>query len=232
MQITNCFVVTIAFGLLLWILPLTSTAGTFRDDFDDGDLEGWKPNIATGLSVVNGELQFKSADPLILKIGDPSWKGYSLEAQVKIAEFAGGGWFSIRILQDNSGELSGYYELRFGQGAIIAALHVNNRCMESFRVDETVEEKIWHRVKMTPSNGKVLFYLDEVLIAQLTDLGLSGYADMCSTKGTHVYVDDVVISGPNIPDTGPSGPKSFSVTPCSKLTTTWGRIRRMKALQR
>jgi hypothetical protein len=218
--------VAIIFSFFLWIPPRISLAGTFRDNFDDGDMIGWKPNIAIGISVVNGELQFRGAGPLIVKVGNSSWKGYSLEARVRIAKFTNGGWFSIRILQGNTGKLSGYYEFRLAKSEIAAALFVNNRRVESFRVPTVVEEGLWHRIKIHPSNGKVSFYLDEVLTAQLTDLGLSGYTDICTTKGTHVYVDDVAISGPNIPDTGPSGPNSFVVEPRSKLAITWGEIKR------
>lgn len=162
-------------------------------------------------------------------MGRKDWKEYSLKARVKIAEFIRGGWFSIRTLQNNTGDPTGYYELHISQSEIVFALHKNNRRVESFRVPEKVEEKVWHNVEISPSKGKVSFYLNKRLIAQLTDVGLSGYVDMCSTKGTHVYVDDVTISGPNIPDTGPSGLNSFSVAFRPKLITTWGRTRMSNA---
>ena len=209
----------------LWILVRTPLAGTFKDNFDDGDMIGWKPNIAIGISVIEKTLQFKGADPLIVKVGNSSWKGYSLEAKVRITKFTNDGWFSIRILQDNTGDPSGYYELRLTQHEIVAALYVNNRCVESFRVPEVIKENAWHHVKIAPSNGKVLFYLNSVLIAQNTDLGLSGYTDICSVKGTHIYIDDVIISGTNVPDTGYSGLNSFAVEPRSKLAITWGKDR-------
>ncbi len=212
-------------SFLLWISQWTSLAGTFSDNFDDGDLIGWKANVGTGISVVDGKLQFKGVDSLIVKVGEPLWKDYSLKARVKIVEFIRGGWFSIRTLQNNTGHPTGYYELHLSQSEVVVALYVNNRRVESFRVPAATEEKIWYSVRIIPSRGKMSFYLDEVLIAQLTDVGLSGYMDMCSTKGTHVYVDDVTISGPNIPDTGPSGPNSFAVSPRSKLVTAWGRIK-------
>jgi len=218
-------VVAVLLGYLLLLMPSLSLAGTFRDNFDDGDFIGWKPNIAAGISVVDGELSLKGADSLFVKVGDPLWKGYSFETQVKIAEFTNGGWFSIRTLQGSTGDLTGYYELRFTQSGTIAMLHVNNQHVESFRVPEVLEENVWHSVKIESSNGKVLFYLDGVLTAQLTDLKLSGYVDICSTKGTHVYIDSVVIPGPNVPDTGPSGPNSFAVYPRSKSISTWGKTK-------
>ncbi len=198
--------VAVLFGFLLWSVPAVSQSGTFRDNFDDGDSIGWKPSIAAGVSVVDGALKLKSADSLIVKVGSPEWQGYSLEAKVKIAKFMNGGWFSIRILQSNTGDTSGYYELRLSQAGTVAMLHVNNLCVESFQVPTVLEENVWHSVEIKPSSGKMLFYLDGVLTAQLSDLRLSGYVDICSTKGTQVYVDDVTIPGPNVPDTGPAVP--------------------------
>ena len=217
--------IIIFISILLCIAPLALRAGTLMDNFDDGDLMGWNINIAAGVTVINGELQFKGADPIIAKLGDAPWKGYSLKARVKIARFANSGWFSIRILQGASGDLSGYYELRLAKKGTIAALYVNNHCVESFRTLEEIKENVWHRVEIKLSDGKVSVYLDGVLIAKLTDMKLSGYMDMCSIKGTHTFVDDIVISGPNIPDTGPSGLNSFAVKPRLKLATTWGKIK-------
>lgn len=219
----------IIISILLCIIARAALAGTFRDNFDDGDLIGWKTNIATGISVVNGELRFKNPDLLIAKLGDSSWKEYSLEARVKITEFVNGGWFSVRILQGSAGDPSGYYELRLIQGWTVASLYVNDLCLESFRMPADLKENVWHSVKISPSNGRISFYLDGSLIAQLADVGLSGYVDMCITKGTHVYVDDVAISGPNIPDTGPSGINSFAVGTRSGYVITWGGIKRRRS---
>jgi 3-keto-disaccharide hydrolase len=219
------FIVAVFVSFLLWIPAWAPLAGTFSDNFDDGDMVGWKPNIAAGIFVVDGELRFKGADSLIVKLGESFWKDYSLDVRVKIAEFVRGGWSSIRTLQNNVGDATGYYEFQLSQSAVFAALYTNKRCVESFRVPMEIDEKAWYDVKIRPSNGKMSFYLDGVLIAQLADVGLSGYLDMASTKGTHVYMDDVVISGPNIPSTGPSGPNSFAVTPRSKLISTWAEIK-------
>ena len=172
--------------------------------------------------------KLKSPDALIVKVGDLAWRGYSLEAQLEIASPMSGGWFSVRIMQGNSGELSGYYELRLSKNGIVAALYMDNRRLESFSVPTVVEEGAWHDLRIIPSNGKISFHLDEALIAQLTDMGLSGYADMCSTKGTHVYVDNVIISGPNIPNTGPSGPNSSAAEPGPNLSITWGEVKRAR----
>jgi len=219
----------ILIGILLCVIARATLAGTFRDNFDDGDLIGWETNIATGISVVNGELRFKNPDLLIAKLGDSSWKEYSLEARVKITEFVNGGWFSVRILQGGTGDPSGYYELRLIQGWTVASLYVNDLCLESFRMPADLKENVWHSVKISPSNGRISFYLDDSPIAQLADVGLSGYADMCITKGIHVYVDDVAISGPNIPDTGPSGINSFAVGARSRYAITWGEIKRKRS---
>lgn len=131
-------------------------------------------------------LRFKGADSLIVKLGESFWKDYSLEVRVKIAEFVRGGWFSIRTLQNNVGDVTGYYEFQLSQSTVFAALYTNKRRVESFRVPIAIDEKAWHDVKISPSNGEMSFYLDGVLLAQLSDVGLSGYLDMASTKGTHV----------------------------------------------
>ncbi|HEX30301.1 TPA: hypothetical protein ENG04_09500, partial [Candidatus Poribacteria bacterium] len=40
--------------IILFMLPISVWAGTFRDDFEDGDLEGWK--------VLNGTWQVKDGE--------------------------------------------------------------------------------------------------------------------------------------------------------------------------
>lgn len=192
------------------------------DNFDDGDMIGWRPNIETGVSVVNGELQFKGAGSIIAKIGELSWKEYSFEVRVRINKFANGGYFSIRVLQNNEGETAGYYELRLSPTGTQTGLYLNNRLLESFRAVEPIEENIWYHVRIIPTDGKMRFYLDKIVIAQLTDANLHGYIDFCSIKDTHVFMDEVVVTGPNVPNTGKSGPNSFAVKTNHKFKTVWG----------
>ena len=42
--------------LLLLAFPHIPLAGTFSDNFDDGDLVGWKSNAAVGVSIVQQKL--------------------------------------------------------------------------------------------------------------------------------------------------------------------------------
>lgn len=212
-------------SFLFLVFPVSSQSGTFMDNFDDGDMVGWKPNIEAGISVVNGEMQFKGDGQLIVKIGEASWKGYSLEARVKISEFANGGWFSVRVLQSNNGDLIGYYELRLSASGTLVDLYLNNRLLESFRTVAPIEENVWYHLSVIPTEGKIRFYLDKVVIAQLSDVNLTGYIDFCSTKGTFALMDNVIVSGPNVPDTGNSGPNSFGVKTNLKSTTTWGYMK-------
>jgi hypothetical protein len=202
-------------------------AGTFSDDFDDGDLAGWKCNMAFGVSVVEGELCFKSKDPLVAKIGEPLWREYSLQAQMKIIEFVNGGWFSIRLMQGKTDDISGYYEIRISQEDILVSAYLNNRRVESFLIPTNIKESVWQNLVVEPADGAVSFFLDDIMIAQLNDWGLSGYVDMCSTKGTHVHVDNVIISGENVPNTGPSGLNSFASESRAKLKITWGEIKKL-----
>jgi len=211
--------------LFVLIVPQLSFAGTFRDDFEDGDLAGWKPNAATGISVVDGQLQFKGTDRLILKLGESSWENYSFESRLNVCEFAAGGSFSLRVMQSSEGDHSGYYELSLSSSGTTAALYLENRCVESFRSDTFVEENKWYNLRVELDGEKISFYFDDVLVARLTEVELSGYLDMCSTKGTHVYIDEVVISGKNIPETGESGINSPAEGENLKFAVTWGEIK-------
>lgn len=218
-------IILTALTFSLFLLPLESFAGTFQDDFQDGDMEGWKVNIPVGISVLNNSIRFKGQDSLIAKVGDDSWNRYSLKLRFKTDGFANNGHFSVRVMQSNDGDAVGYYELIITQKELLASLYVNNQRLESFRVPETIQNSKWYTLEIKPSNAKISFCLNEILVAQLADVNLSGYVDICSTKGSVFYVDDVVISGINVPDTGPSGPNSFTIGHFHHANSTWGKLK-------
>ena len=77
-------------------------AGTFKDNFDDGNWAGWTAvatltwdtNVADRVSVVDGILRLdhvnKSGYHLILVI-DEDWQDYSFSADMRLVEFEPGG---------------------------------------------------------------------------------------------------------------------------------------------
>ncbi len=68
----------------------TPSAGIFRDDFEDGDFEGWQvfngpQPVAT---VVDGKFQVEShfSISVFFIVGDDTWKDYEIEFDVKPLE--------------------------------------------------------------------------------------------------------------------------------------------------
>ena len=87
--------------LLLFLLPVSAWAGTFTDDFEDGDWEGWKietdPNINFDVeerfSIVEGVLRVDSrvdiTDSHGYDIGISlvrNWGDYSFSADMRIVQ--------------------------------------------------------------------------------------------------------------------------------------------------
>ncbi len=89
---------SIVLSMLLVALPVW--AGTFRDDFEDGDLDGWKqlwPEGAMIWKVVDGELECSRLSQWSAGIvtGEASWTDYTIEADVKLLQDHGAGDFDL-----------------------------------------------------------------------------------------------------------------------------------------
>ena len=78
--------------LTLFLLVTSAWAGTLRDNFDDGDFDGWKRWLfgdqSAQWSVKDGELVCTSQNVCtlasFLTIGDDSWRNYSVKTDFKI----------------------------------------------------------------------------------------------------------------------------------------------------
>ena len=88
-------------GLILFLMITSAWAGTLRDNFDDGNFEGWQeftlmPGRRGNWSVIDGELHVSNGGPtLLLTIGDTTWKNYEIEFDVKPLEKFGLGDIDI-----------------------------------------------------------------------------------------------------------------------------------------
>ena len=89
---------------------------------------------------------------------------------------------------------------------------------------EGVARPMWDRwipVKIVAANESFKFYFDGQLVAQYSDEKAGpGTVRFWSQSRLTVHLDDIAITGPQIPDIGPR-----SVNPVSHLTTTWGEIK-------
>jgi len=87
------WVVVLALGIAL---AADGKSGVFRDDFEDGDLKGWKQLFPEGgllWKVVDGELTVthRSNFSTVLGMGDPTWTDYTFECDATLVEDFGQG---------------------------------------------------------------------------------------------------------------------------------------------
>ena len=79
--------IIVALSLVLMSAP--SWAGTFMDDFEDGNWQGWEANAVDGVSVVDGVLRIdhinKPGYTLALLIGE-DWTDYSFLADMRLVK--------------------------------------------------------------------------------------------------------------------------------------------------
>ncbi|MBM3216833.1 hypothetical protein FJZ36_18210 [Candidatus Poribacteria bacterium] len=86
----------IAILVLCTAIAVDGKSGVLRDDFEDGDLVGWKavyPADYPLWKVVNGELTIAQRDmsSVVLAMGDPTWTDYTFECDATLVEDFGQG---------------------------------------------------------------------------------------------------------------------------------------------
>ena len=82
---TTLFSTTSILSWLLALNALTGIAGTFKDNFNDGDDKGWKRFGQGTWKVVNGEYKMTSKVSVSgSSWGDVKWKNYTVEATVRV----------------------------------------------------------------------------------------------------------------------------------------------------
>ncbi len=228
----------IAVTLCLAICALPAWAGTLKDDFEDGDMRGWTQETpqgwATGkLHIENGELVYESSlAPTGMSIGQTTWKDYEIEVDIKITEHEldlegteGAAIFARRSEK-------GMYIFVFGsilEFKCVVALYVEGD-NQFYDIDKSAVQpwnwdlNKWYHLKLAASGSKFSFYVDGQLALEYNngdfDTGRPGIGGVW--KKTNARLDNVVITGDEVPDAGPSG---FAVEPAGKLAATWATIK-------
>lgn len=238
------------FVIVFFIFSLETFAGTFKDNFDDGNLNGWKITKfdwsafaevegASNWQVKNGSAV--SGDNNVTMINGlfidekvfGIWKDYNAEVSVKLSktlrdcpEWAGV-YLSVRVQP----RLPMSYNLairRWGQEGEVACGYI---CLD--KGDKGINPKSpiktetnkWYRLKVSVEDDLIRCYLDDKeIIAYKGDnlyaTGNPGFA----VNGLEAYFDDFVVTGPDVPDVGPG----FSVNPQAKQAVLWSELKRVR----
>lgn len=223
-------------GICLLLLPALVWAGTWQDDFRDGDTKGWMRFSDGGRplpkwSVEDGVLMCDDSHTggwgTYLVMGESTWRDFTIECDLMIAGRTPGAGRSVAGLarhQRNDGMTC--YLLGSEDNALVAwAVEWNHR----FLVDEVTPFALqfgeWYRVKLECVGKEHTLTVDGKRIHSFTstlfDAGRPGFI----ITGALARFDNVVIAGPDVPDAGPSG--YLSVEPTGKLTTAWATIRNL-----
>lgn len=231
---------TFTIGMILSQLAVFAWAGTLRDNFDDGNFDGWRQRQAAGFdqtgqwSVVDGELVVSSQNVCAflnsLEIGDDSWGDYEFQADVKVEQtFAAGcgNWipgFCISMHQKPE-VIAGIDVCVANRGAwninVCEVLVPGNIQNLPILKNVTIKEEEWHTLRITgDKNGYQMFIDDKKVCETNNKLVNTGLATIGARNGVF-HFDNVIITGDDIPDRN----LGLSVQSQGKLTTTWGQIK-------
>lgn len=226
--------------LLVFLLATSGWAGTLKDDFGDGNFEGWRiwkfGNQSAKWFVKEGKLIGVSTRNCGITsdmiIGDETWKNYEIEVQFKVEKT-----FIPRNCPDRGAVMGVGVHYDEASGINLAAFGVSTRepspnwdkvfCeffiqgvgQNTHAGDFTTIAGKWYTVKFVVNENRYEVFIDDKPICEfLTGLPEKGGAGMF-VLNSEVHFDNVRITGDDVPD------MNLSVTPKAKLTTTWGRLK-------
>jgi hypothetical protein len=225
-------------GFALFLLVTSTWAGTFTDNFDDGNLDGWDVGNVAGRrsnwKVENGELVLQAIDgPIGAGLGELTWKDYTVSVKFKITahqphgRFTEGAGISIRSVPPLNS-----YVFTVGTGGAVG----NTKLLNAFYVKDSDVPKhyefspfdwklnTWYDLKVIAEGDQFKIYVDDKLVHDYVDAALPAgrVALTVSFMGTTAHFDDFSVTGDDILDT------VAAVDPKAKLVTTWATIKNGK----
>ena len=234
---------------------IVAQSGTFLDDFNDGNLDGWHifmapaPFIPNLVRLENGYVVMdtrvgKNGNPAILKSlflklergKAENWDSYTLTCRVRIAEVSQGYNPSFHISVRSR---EGHFDVRTGQRMFILPTRdlvsvvtfppdakIAPKGVDGVIHRENFETAIklqrWYQMKIVAEESNFEFHFGGNRVSKYKDKTAGpGTVNFLADAGILVHVDDVIITGPGVPNIG--GP--HGVNPEALLATTWGKIK-------
>lgn len=210
-------IITIIVSVLL--LPATGWAGTFTDNFGDGNADEWTidENAASDWEVMDGGYHgsIVSATESIALIGEDDWDVESIEVKVRDAQ---GEWLAIVWRYRDLNNFESWW-LSIINGTLEAWPKVGDyegAARVSVAVPFDPAEEFTIRVAISGSDFDVFFNGDD-MGTYSNDVFDVGKVGLLVWAGSATF-DDVVITGPNIVG-------GLAVKPFSKTSTLWGKLK-------
>ena len=215
--------------ILVSLFASSVYAGTWRDDFEDGNLDDWEGPDGCW-KVENGECSGEYFNVPIgsneIWIGDTKWKDYTIRCRMKFLALSGFVGISFRI--------TGLNEDRYGFqiNAVYPCQACNNTVwgwkvfqgagatLSEIPLPFNLSKDIWYDLKIIVEGDSFKFYIDEKLVNEFVDKSISSGKVGFYVGNEHAHFDDLIVSGGNVNDGG-----NWDVEPKGKLATAWGKIK-------
>ncbi len=223
--------ITIVGLIICCMAVLHAFAGTWRDDFEDGDLDDWL-GVTKDWTVEDGECsgEFFNAPPDMAEIiitGDVGWRNYTVRCKIKfMGEPPPSGSAGLTFRDSNMAWGRYSFGINADEDTAVGNKSVEPNVTQPSEVplDFTLSEDTWYELEIIVEGDHFEFYIDGEPAGEFDDKSLSSGNVGLFVRNTQAHFDDVVITGPEIPDGGPG----FAITSQSKLATVWGSVKRGK----
>jgi hypothetical protein len=211
-------------------------AGTFIDDFEDGNLDGWAESYPwaarASWSVENGELVGISthnigADTHLYLLDSSDWQDYDISARVKVTESFTKNICGAGLLVRQMGRLN-YLNFKILMHDQLIGPDVpkarylwqdNNDWEVLHKEPLDLQFGVWYDLLLEASGSHFSFYVDgEKVIDCESTLFDSGEVGVV-LNGAEAHYDNLVVTGDEIPD------MSTPVESNGKLATSWTRLK-------
>jgi RNA polymerase sigma-70 factor (ECF subfamily) len=211
-------------GTLAW-------AGTLKDDFSDGNFEGWTESNPWGLSaswaIDNRELigisKSVAWDAHLYLNNSHSWKDYNVSVKVKIVEvfseiLCGAGIFVRRTNPKDYVQFSILLKL-VDRGPSVQCYEMNGDKWEESTKPFEIKLDTWYNLAFMASGNQFKCYVDGSKVMDCKYEKFAHGAVGVAINGAEIHFDNFVVTGDDVPD------MNLSIEPQEKLASTWGHIR-------
>jgi len=214
--ISKCFCVCIAM-----IIMLSANASALFYDFEDGD-QGWEQINGT-CKAENGEYIVTGSDGVgVLPDSDwdNDWADYTIECRAMMEQ----GPDNMGILARYQGPDTYYiFAIMNGRQQVEIWSRVGGAYTDELDIAFPNDLGEFYAIKVFAEGEDFEVYVDDELIAEWSDSKLEFGKMGIRTYSSVSHFDDILITGPGIPRSlGEPG----AVKPISKLTSTWGDMKK------